>query len=205
MTHSSLNDEGKGRLNKVGTEQPDRMPLFLHPKSKKYRHSLFFGTLIGLILVSTSIVEIRRNNDSGPYYFLLSMGLLIVLYCILNLITLLNTKVLFTAQEAISMRAGEIWFDQPACPFTLWIFCENPLSSYSGTIMIGRNGSEPSKITKLSSHRFWHGKHTPDYSPIKWRVHSQMQGAGRCQVHFKLFNQNKNESDDLKQVTLIIS
>jgi hypothetical protein len=167
------------------------MNLTKQSEIQKYRLVMILFMGVGIVLLCGSIWTCVKASPSFPHLFLGILGGLFLVLGIQQLLGLSKGTVVFTEKRVISLRTGEIVFDEPTCPYELWIFCETPFSRYYGSIHMVRNFTEQEQIIKVPRHNawllWWWCRPRSDVSPLIWK--SPAGGAHvqtRCSIKFNL-------------------
>jgi hypothetical protein len=158
---------------------------------QKYRFVTILFLAVGAILLSTAIWMLCINAKPSIFIHLLigSMGGLVFVMGLLQWLGFSKGRVFFKEKRAISLRTGEFAFDEPPCPYRVWIFCDVPFSRYYGSICVAKTSGRESQIIKVPNRSrwlLWWWRPRADVSPITWKSEGRTDAQSRCSIKFDL-------------------
>lgn len=183
---------------------------------QKYRSVTVLFLAVGAILLTTAIWMLYINAKPSIFIHLLigSIGGLVLVIGLLQWLGFSKGRVFFLEKRAISLRTGEFTFDEPPCPYRVWIFCDVPFSRYYGSICVAKTSSGENHIIKVPNRSLWLlwlWRPRADVSPITWKSGGRTGAQSRCSIKFDLKPAFKNSifdgtypTHDMESVTILI-
>lgn len=171
---------------------PSQMKPIDEQEIRKYRFVTILLLVGGVVLLSNGIWMLCVKAKPSIFVHLLigAMGGLAFVLGLLQWLGFSKGTCFFKERRAISLQTGEFVFDEPHCPYGVWIFCDVPFSRYYGSICVTKIPAGESQIIKVprrSLWLLWWWRPRSDVSPITWKSSGGRADAqSRCFIKFDL-------------------
>lgn len=149
----------------------------------KYVITLSIVSAAATFVASLGLRTVFSGRVHDTFEVISCFAILPLSSCLWHWMRFLRRKVTFRATEYVSLRCGELRFNEPARRYQLWIFCGTPLTRYIGEIEIVRDALGTTEVITI-----------PRRNPLLYRQRSnflpivrKLDGFGSpCKLIFRL-------------------